>query len=342
MLGRKVGVHAKLKQLFPNIIGWHCLNHRLELSVHDVVQSLTGINHLKSFVDNLYSLYSRSPKAKRELDECAADVGTQVYKIGRILDVRWSASSYRTVKAVWRSYAGLHGYFLQSSVDMSLDSKERAKFTGLAKKLTSVVFVKNFALMLDALEELRDLFLDLQKGDVTFVKADRLIARQIEVFSSRKDKPGVYYTDATHAITAVKFCGIQLTASNKEIEINCKQVYQALVDSMTARLISETDKKFRDVESFIEKEQYQGVFAADHGEVQLRALCTMFNFPFSDMKQAFRDYKDSKGDNITKMFQKLLNAVDTVPVSTAACERGFSQMNEICTSLRSQITVAHI
>jgi hypothetical protein len=205
-----------------------------------------------------------------------------------------------------------------------------------------VIFVKNLALMLDALEELSDHSLGLQTGDITFMIADRLIARQIEVFRSRKDKPGVFYTEATHAITAGTFCGIQLAASNKEIEINCKQFYQALVDSMTARLMSETDKKFRDVVSFFEKEQYQGMFAADHGEDQLRALCKIFNFPFSDMKQAFRDYKDSKGDNITNTFQKLINAVDTVPVSTAACERGFSQMNEICTSLRSQITVAHI
>jgi len=56
------------------------------------------------------------------------------------------------------------------------------------------------------------------------------------------------------------------------------------------------------------------------------------------MKEVFRDYKDSKGDKITNMFQKLLNAADTVPISTAACGRSFSQMNEICTSLRSQIT----
>ena len=120
--------------------------------------------------------------------------------------------------------------------------------------------------MLDALEELSDLSLALQKGDITFVKADRLIARQIEVFSSRKDRPGMYYTEATDAIKAGQFCGIQLTTNNKEIEINCKQFYQALVDSMTARLMSETDKQFRDVVSFIDKEQYQGVFDADHGE----------------------------------------------------------------------------
>jgi len=58
---------------------------------------------------------------------------------------------------------------------------------------------------------------------------------------------------------------------------------------MTARLLSETDKHFHDAVSFIEDEQYQDVFAADHGEVKLRALSTMFNFPFSDMKDPFRD-----------------------------------------------------
>lgn len=138
------------------------------------------------------------------------------------------------------------------------------------------------------------------------VKADRLIARQIslEVFSSRKDKPGVYYNEATDVVTAGQFCGIQLTASNKEIEIHRKQTYHALFGSMTA----ETDKHFRAAVSFIRKEQYQEVFAADHDEVKLRALCAMFNFHL----QAFRDYKDRKVDTKTNMFQKLIIAVATV------------------------------
>jgi hypothetical protein len=63
--------------------------------------------------------------------------------------------------------------FLAVCCNASFDSKERAKFSGLAKKLTSVIIVKNLALMLDALEELSDLSLGLQKGDITFMKADR-------------------------------------------------------------------------------------------------------------------------------------------------------------------------
>ena len=84
MVGRKAGVIAKLKETYPNLIGWHCMNHRLELSVHDVVKSITDINHIKSFMDKLYTLYHRSPKAKRELDVCAAELGSVVYKIGSL------------------------------------------------------------------------------------------------------------------------------------------------------------------------------------------------------------------------------------------------------------------
>ena len=37
MFGRKAGVHTKLKARYQAVVGWHCLNHRLELSVGDAV-----------------------------------------------------------------------------------------------------------------------------------------------------------------------------------------------------------------------------------------------------------------------------------------------------------------
>lgn len=192
------------------------------------------------------------------------------------------------------------------------------------------------------MEALSDLSLALQRDDITLTRADRLIARQIEVFSNRKEKPGVYYSEAIRAVAAGTFCDVTLNASSKKREINSKQFYQGLVDSMTARLISATDKNVRDLVTIVDREHYQGVFDSDHGEAELRALCAMFNLVLAEMKQAFRDYKDSKGNNISTTFKQLLNAVDTIPVSTAACERGFSLMNDICTSLRSQLTVSHL
>ena len=51
MLGRKAGVFARLKIKFPRLIGWHCLNHILELSVGDAVKQCTEINNFSSFMD---------------------------------------------------------------------------------------------------------------------------------------------------------------------------------------------------------------------------------------------------------------------------------------------------
>ena len=68
-----------------------------------------------------------------------------------------------------------------------------------------------------------------------------LIAREIEVFSCRKDKPGVYNTEAARAITAGKFHDVALTptVSNKDVRNELyKQFNQTLVDSMPARIMS--------------------------------------------------------------------------------------------------------
>ena len=64
MVGQKSGVATKPKDLFPHLITWHCLNHRLELAVGDAASETQGINHFRSFMDCLFALYSRSPLAQ--------------------------------------------------------------------------------------------------------------------------------------------------------------------------------------------------------------------------------------------------------------------------------------
>lgn len=49
-------------------IGWHCFNHRLELSVHDAVKACTELNHFKIFMQKLYTVYSAFPKNRRGLE----------------------------------------------------------------------------------------------------------------------------------------------------------------------------------------------------------------------------------------------------------------------------------
>jgi len=132
MLGKRGGLITKLKEKFPNLISWHCFKHRLELAVHDAVKACTEINHFKIFLEKLYTLYSVSLKNRRALDKCAAQIGAELHKIGRVLDVRWVASSSRTVRAVWTCYPALLAHFVQSAGDYTLDSKEHAQYRGMA------------------------------------------------------------------------------------------------------------------------------------------------------------------------------------------------------------------
>jgi hypothetical protein len=343
MTGSKSGVAARLKFQFPLLISWHCFNHRLELSVGDAVKCCTEVNHFKSFMDLLYSTYSMSPKLHRELTECAADLEVQLNKIGRVLDVRWVASSCRTVRAVWRSYEALHSHFSSKVTDNTLDSKEKAKFTGMVKKMENPNFITNLGLMFDALEELADLSLSLQKADVTLPAAIKLIARQVQVFTARKDCDSEYYAEACQAVVAGTFKGV-VVASNagKEKLISKPQFYQALADSMATRLLPESEKLFCKAIEVLDTKSVANELFPEFGEHQVKWLCNKFGLSFSAVKNDYREFKESRGTRIPIELKKLTNLIDTIPVSTAACERGFSKMNIVCTSLRSRLTVKHM
>jgi hypothetical protein len=62
MTGTKFGVAAKLCEKIPQLFTWHCLCHRLELSVHDVIKDVQGVSRFQSLMDKLYSYYHQSPK----------------------------------------------------------------------------------------------------------------------------------------------------------------------------------------------------------------------------------------------------------------------------------------
>uniref|UniRef100_A0A8C8SR57 Uncharacterized protein n=2 Tax=Pelusios castaneus TaxID=367368 RepID=A0A8C8SR57_9SAUR len=345
LLGSKDGVAAKLKTRFPLLISWHCFNHRLELAVADAIKCCSEVNHFKSFMDSLYDLHSQSPKCLRELAECASDLEVQLNRIGRILDVHWVACSCRTVRAVWQSYTALHSHFLKKSVDFSLEGKDKEKFAAMAQELENPVFVKNLGLMLDALEELADLSLALQKSDVTLSTASKLISRQVQVFIARRECDSEFYQEACEAIAAGCFKDVCVNMSlnaGKQIEISKYQFYQALADCMNARLLPDSEKRLSSAVEALDPSRFTTELSPEFGESDIKFLCSKFGIAFNEVKCAYQEYKDCQGAVMKPALQKLVNCVNTIPLNTAECERGFSKMNIICNSLRSRLTVKHM
>ena len=65
MIGRRLGVATMIIEKFPRVITWRYAAHRLKLAVYDTAEEVAGINHFRSFMDKLSSLYSMSPKNQR-------------------------------------------------------------------------------------------------------------------------------------------------------------------------------------------------------------------------------------------------------------------------------------
>uniref|UniRef100_A0A3Q2D4V7 HAT C-terminal dimerisation domain-containing protein n=1 Tax=Cyprinodon variegatus TaxID=28743 RepID=A0A3Q2D4V7_CYPVA len=167
MIGRKSGVATRLTAKYPNLFTWHCMNHRLELAVADTVDEVASVNHFKTFMEKIYNLYSQSSKNSRELLEVAQEVVSHVQQIGRVLNTRWVASSFRTIKAVWRSYGALNKHF-----------ENRQTYRGIARHLQSKEFLSYLGLMYDALSELSSLSQQLQAQSVTLLKRFNICENQ--------------------------------------------------------------------------------------------------------------------------------------------------------------------
>jgi len=68
---------AKLKTDF---VVFHCMVHKLELAITDVIKLVTEVGHLQSFIDALYAHFSRSPKNQNQLSSgslCASSDSMQ-------------------------------------------------------------------------------------------------------------------------------------------------------------------------------------------------------------------------------------------------------------------------
>lgn len=64
MLGIKSGLAEKLCDMYPDIIVWHCMNHKLELALSDAVDKVRAVNSFQIFIDKIYSVFSKLPNKK--------------------------------------------------------------------------------------------------------------------------------------------------------------------------------------------------------------------------------------------------------------------------------------
>jgi len=340
LMGRQSGVAARLLDEYPNLFIWHCLNHRLELAIADAIKEINGINHLQIFMDKLYSIYSQSTKNAAQIKALSESLHLQCLKIGRILNVRWVASSFRTVDAVYSSFECLAAHLQASAEDTSRDSLQRQQFKGMRKRLVSYSFVSDLGIMHDVLKELSLLSLELQRSNMTLPMAERCIKRTIRILQSLEIKPGPKVLETEEALKEGRFCSIQLEKNYKWKPIDKKRFLQSVCNSMEHRLIDhgrQNDIQTVNDMKVLEKEQWPDEPDLRFGEAEIRRMARRFKVDEEEAVMGMRAKID--GERNTSSLYSLTRAVNTIPCSSAQCERDFSLMNTICTDRRANLLV---
>ena len=122
----------------------------------------------------------------------------------------------------------------------------------------------------------------------------------------------------------------------------------ATSDVNATRKLNEEEERRKKLASLLSKltvldpNFWPSVMDVDYGEAEVRELCTHFRLPYGSIRDAYCDFKDSGGKQIGARLKPLMNCVNTIPCSTAECERGFSAMNIIVTDLRSTLLIQHV
>ena len=354
MLGSKSGVGVLFKEIFPNLFLWHCLNHRLELAVHDAIEKTTGVNEFKMFLDSLYAVFSNSNKNSMGIENCAKNLCTQFRKVGKIFTIRWVASSFSTVSAVFDSFVALANYLLMASEDQFRTTSARATFKGFYCQLTSYGFLKNLAIMYDVLEELSDLSLSLQKRNLSIHHAFKLIEAYISRIGSLKGSGGKKTQEISQVESDLVYHTVSLN-QRKNKDIKLPKFIDEICDSMRARLYTTISNRSK--EGVVEQRQldFKEFFNASgvlydeslygsnphYGEKEVQYLSKMMHLNVLDTKLAFVSYKESCGLNEPVEIIKLKTALNTISASNADCERGFSTMNNVITPNRNSLSTAN-
>lgn len=336
MTGRENGVVTQMKRDFPRVKSIHCVAHRLELSVKDSLKAVNSTNHFESFITKLYTLYHQSYKNQRELEEAASGVQETLRKITPIFSIRWVASSFRAVKAVWHDFAALSQHFQTASEDQSRNGKDRSKYVGLKRHMETTGFVTDLANMKDVLRELSTLSLDMQRRDMSVPEAYAAVDNKVAYLEAlcNLDKPGKSLKKAMEQIESNKsFKNVPLTESVPKIKRT--QFFQAVVDNLKARFPDDglvEMLKPLEPSNWPEDEDHKILY----GDQEMFKLAKLLSLPVNKTVDEFRAWKKSakaQGETL----KRVLCAAKIYNCSSAECERGFSAANNTVTPMRNKL-----
>uniref|UniRef100_A0A6P7H924 Zinc finger protein 862-like n=1 Tax=Diabrotica virgifera virgifera TaxID=50390 RepID=A0A6P7H924_DIAVI len=141
--------------------------------------------------------------------------------------------------------------------------------------------------------------------------------------------------------------GIELYVKSKEDPINAVVLYDHLAQSVEKRMLSGDDAVLANCARIVDKSTWpKNIKDNNFGERDIEALADRLQVNKREAIKSFREYVfdncrnlvgNCENNSYLENLLRLTTALNTMPISSSECERGFSQMNLIITDGKASL-----
>ncbi|XP_006824225.1 zinc finger protein 862-like [Saccoglossus kowalevskii] len=357
MVGKRTGVATRLKERNPILINVHCVAHRLALASSQAMDKIKYLHRISTTLQQLYYFYQNSSVRMSGLKEIESVLNEPQIKLKEAKSVRW-LSHQRAIDAIRKTLPAVI-----TSLEREAEERGDATAHGLSIFLKQYNFVAAVHMLSDILPHLTRLSLIFQKKNVDLSIIEPVLHSTIVTLQQMKDNPGAHMQAVDGRLTGdLAIHDINVSDNMKDSFIT--NVYHKYIDGLIVNL----RERFPDVHllqafsifdpSLLEKDD-SGRLDDTLQQQHLETLSTHYSDILSSEEMA-REWEMMKNLMVddqhssftcTQMMNKVVKQYKDVfvnlyklaviglivPMSTADCERGFSALSRVKTTLRNRM-----
>ena len=358
MVGCRGGLGVKLKEKNNMLIQVHCIAHRLNLAASQASSGIPYMQDYHRYIQLLYRFFSDSQVRYDKLRELQTLLHGEVKQVPEGTSVRW-LSVESAVKMIF-------GHFDAIVLALEDDKDKTGKAAGLWKFFTTSVCLLVTALLIDVLTCIGILSLTFQKDSVNLSSIRHNVDSAISTFRTMRNGSETVNTVlqelGNNDGSEVKYKDITIKHNQ-----NLTRQFESARGSFLDKLIDNLETRFPENELHIlecfdkvfNPKRYPDNNLLAYGRDQLNTLCDHYSNlvtverckgQFLQFKHFVVSHKQDYGDfeKFTKLILTdyadvypdlvlLASIALVIPVSSAPCERVFSQQNILKSKLRNRL-----
>ncbi|XP_053235645.1 zinc finger protein 862-like [Podarcis raffonei] len=379
--GNASGVAKLFQDSCPGLVAVHCVAHQLELAIGDALKSVKFAGLAEDVMKGIYTFYHSSPKRAKELKEIGEVLNEKVLRHMGITGIRWLQSKNSAVKALANNLpvVVVHLQQIVSGSSTKPDRKVEAKLKGYLKRLKSERFVRFLFFMDDVTHTLTRLSEVFRRKcvSVSDVKTSLTATKERLQRMVKDSGPQLQKFESAAQLEGGVLVYKDVEIISNASEVGCFEEDRRVLLSSIVEAIDKwfdrigNDRVLRNVEIFdpcnIPKPVGgRDTSASSHGEKELsellQALPSNVRVDKEAILEEYQEFRVWAGNKTSITCEeawqrlqaestacasyinicKVLNFLRVLPLSTAECERGVSQLNLVKTDSRKRLLATTI